>query len=146
MVQWLKLYVPNAAGPGLIPYAATKDPAYCNEDQRSCVLRLTPGNPNKLTHSKCSHQPPVEISFIAFSASSHHLIPPEDTSHAQCEGCLFDRPFPLDTCFLLDLTYCSPCTRHIFHCCKSPIYQFFTSFKTSAKAASVFVYFRPISL
>ena len=49
MVQWLRLGIPNAVGPGSIPGQGTKSPMLqlkgptCNnEDKRSYMLRLTP--------------------------------------------------------------------------------------------------------
>ena len=49
MVQWLRLYAPDAGGPGLIPgqvirfpHAATKDPTGYNKDQNSFTPQLRP--------------------------------------------------------------------------------------------------------
>ena len=57
VVQLLRLHASSAKGPGSIPgqgtrfpmhqlkssHAATKDPPYCKEDQRSHLLQLRPG-------------------------------------------------------------------------------------------------------
>ena len=53
VVQWLRLCPPSAEGPGSIPgqemiphaitvssHDGTKDPTWCSEDQRSCILLL----------------------------------------------------------------------------------------------------------
>ena len=58
MVQWLRLSAPNAGGPGSIPdkgtlphmsqprsHATAKDPARCNQDQRSHRPQLRLGAP-----------------------------------------------------------------------------------------------------
>ena len=40
MVQWLRLHIPNAEGPGLIPHQGTRSHVF---ELRVCMLRLRPG-------------------------------------------------------------------------------------------------------